>query len=85
MERLYCYIKDDNLQGQNQEANAGAAQAKSTHAAPREHRQEQGMVKRALGQTPRMIRSSPAADKGIDRLVYELYGLTEDEIKIVES
>ena len=24
-------------------------------------------------------------DKGIDRLVYELYGLTKDEIKIVES
>jgi len=24
-------------------------------------------------------------DKSIDRLVYELYGLTEDEIRIVES
>jgi hypothetical protein len=26
-----------------------------------------------------------AVDKEIDRLVYELYGLTEEEIKIVES
>lgn len=26
-----------------------------------------------------------AADKEIDRLVYKLYGLTEDEIKIVEG
>ena len=32
-----------------------------------------------------MIRSSPAADGRIDRLVYELYGLTEEEIKIVEG
>jgi hypothetical protein len=27
----------------------------------------------------------PAADRAIDELVYELYGLTEEEIKIVES
>jgi len=27
----------------------------------------------------------PAADGRVDRLVYELYGLTEDEINIVES
>ena len=33
------------------------------------------MVKREIGPT----------DKQIDKLVYELYGLTEDEIKIVES
>jgi hypothetical protein len=26
-----------------------------------------------------------SADKQIDNLVYELYGLTEEEIKIVES
>ena len=26
-----------------------------------------------------------AIDKQIDRLVYELYGLTEDEIRIVEG
>jgi len=37
--------------------------------------QEQEMVKREIEST----------DKSIDRLVYELYGLTEDEIKIVES
>ena len=27
----------------------------------------------------------PAADGRIDRLVYELYGLSEEEIRIVES
>ena len=37
--------------------------------------QEQEIVKREIEST----------DSGIDRLVYELYGLTEDEIKIVES
>ena len=37
--------------------------------------QEQEMVKREVEST----------DGRIDRLVYELYGLTEDEIKIVES
>ena len=47
--------------------------------------QEQEMVQCALGRAPRMIRSSPAADGRIDRLVYELYGLTEEEIKIVEG
>jgi hypothetical protein len=26
-----------------------------------------------------------AADRQIDRLVYDLYGLTEDEIRIVEA
>ncbi|MDZ7764234.1 MAG: hypothetical protein U5K00_07370 [Melioribacteraceae bacterium] len=30
-------------------------------------------------------RQIAATDKQIDRLVYELYGLTEDEIKIVEE
>lgn len=30
-------------------------------------------------------RQIDATDREIDRLVYELYGLTEDEIKIVES
>jgi hypothetical protein len=38
--------------------------------------QEQEMVKRKI---------EPAADGRIDRLVYELYGLSEDEIRIVES
>jgi len=37
--------------------------------------QEQAMVKREIEST----------DRGIDKLVYELYGLTEDEIRIVES
>jgi len=37
--------------------------------------QEQEMVKREIEST----------DKAIDKLVYELYGLTEDEIKIVEG
>ena len=37
--------------------------------------QEQEMVKREIEST----------DRGIDRLVYELYGLTEEEIRIVES
>jgi hypothetical protein len=30
-------------------------------------------------------RQIEATDKQIDQLVYELYGLTEEEIKIVES
>jgi len=37
--------------------------------------QEKEMLKREIEST----------DKAIDRLVYELYGLTEDEIKIVEG
>jgi len=27
----------------------------------------------------------PSADRAIDRLVYELYGLTEEEVKVVEG
>ena len=38
--------------------------------------QEQEMVKREV---------EPTADVRIDRLVYELYGLSEEEIRIVES
>jgi hypothetical protein len=37
--------------------------------------QEQEMVKREIEST----------DKEIDQLVYELYGLSEEEIKIVEG
>ena len=37
--------------------------------------QEQEMVKREIEST----------DRGIDRLVYELYGLTEEEVKVVEG
>jgi hypothetical protein len=45
--------------------------------------------KRALAKTPAeqtaLVRQIAATDAQIDRLVYELYGLTEEEIKIVES
>lgn len=37
--------------------------------------QEQEMLRREIEST----------DKGIDKLVYELYGLTDEEIKIVEG
>jgi len=30
-------------------------------------------------------REVESTDKGIDKLVYELYGLTEQEIKIIEA
>ena len=33
----------------------------------------------------RLTREVESVDKSIDGLVYELYGLTEDEIKIVET
>lgn len=33
----------------------------------------------------RVGREIESTDKSIDRLVYELYGLTEDEIRIVED
>ena len=36
-------------------------------------------------QETRIQRQIDATDKEIDRLVYELYGLTEEEIKIVEG
>ncbi len=36
---------------------------------------DQEMIKRKIAST----------NKGIDKLVYELYGLTEDEIMIVEA
>lgn len=32
-----------------------------------------------------ILRQIASTDREIDRLVYELYGLTEDEIKIVEG
>jgi hypothetical protein len=38
--------------------------------------QEQEMVKREI---------EPSADRAIDKLVYELYGLSEEEIGIVEG
>jgi hypothetical protein len=33
----------------------------------------------------RIERRIPVTDKAIDALVYELYGLTEDEIRILET
>ncbi len=35
--------------------------------------------------TTRLQRQIDATDRLIDRFVYELYGLTEEEIKIVEG
>ena len=46
--------------------------------------QEKERVKRVSGKSPGMIKIE-SANKVIDRLVYELYGLSEDEIKIVEN
>jgi len=48
---------------------------KSKTSAKTHSEQEQEMVKREIEST----------DKGIDRLVYELYGLTEDEVRVVEG
>ena len=43
----------------------------------------------SAGRTPQeqtaLTRQIAATDTQIDRLVYDLYGLTEDEIKIVEG
>ena len=33
----------------------------------------------------RLTREAEAVDKSIDGLVYELYGLTEEEVRIVEG
>ena len=42
-----------------------------------------------IGYTPqgkgRVKREIESTDKAIDKLVYDLYGLTDEEIKIVES
>ena len=46
--------------------------------------QEPEMVKRVLGKAPCIIKIE-STDRQIDKLVYELYGLTEEEIKIVEG
>jgi hypothetical protein len=39
----------------------------------------------AKGQRTVIERQIEATDRGIDRLVYELYGLTDDEITVVEE
>jgi len=47
---------------------------------------EQSAVVRSPQDKERVKREiEPAADGRIDRLVYELYGLSEEEIRIVES
>jgi len=45
--------------------------------------QDKERVKRFPGKSPGIIKIK-SMDRTIDRLVYELYGLTDDEIKIVE-
>lgn len=40
---------------------------------------------RTPGEKERVAREIESTDKAIDRLVYELYGLTEEEIKVVEG
>jgi hypothetical protein len=40
---------------------------------------------RTPGEKERVKREIEATDRAIDRLVYELYGLTENEIRIVEG
>lgn len=46
---------------------------------------KQSTVVRSLQDKERVAREIEATDKRIDRLVYELYGLTDDEIGIVEG
>jgi hypothetical protein len=40
---------------------------------------------RTPGEVERLRREGESTDRAIDRLVYELYGLTEDEVKVVEG
>lgn len=42
-------------------------------------------VARTPGESAMLQRQVEATDRQIDRLVYELYGLSEEEIKIVEG
>jgi hypothetical protein len=46
---------------------------------------KQSAVVRSPQDKERVAREIESTDKSIDRLVYELYGLTEEEIRIVES
>jgi hypothetical protein len=39
---------------------------------------------RTPGEVERLAREIESTDRAIDKLVYELYGLTEEEIQIVE-
>ena len=40
---------------------------------------------RSSGEKERLTRQIESTDRQIDQLVYDLYGLTPDEIKIVEG
>jgi hypothetical protein len=46
---------------------------------------KQSAVVRSPLDKERVGRKIDSTDKSIDRLVYELYGLSEDEVKIVEG
>jgi hypothetical protein len=46
---------------------------------------KQSAVVRSPQDKERVGREIESTDRAIDKLVYELYGLTEEEIKIVES
>jgi len=47
--------------------------------------QKQSAVVRSPLDKERVGREIESTDKAIDRLVYELYGLSEDEIAVVEQ
>jgi hypothetical protein len=46
---------------------------------------KQSAVVRSPLDKERVAREIESTDKAVDRLVYELYGLTEDEVKVVEG
>lgn len=47
--------------------------------------QKQSAVVRSPLDKERVGREIESTDKAIDKLVYELYGLTEEEVRIVEG
>ena len=49
------------------------------------HKEEQSPKARTPHEQESLQRQIAATDKQIDALVYELYGLTEEEIRIVEG
>jgi hypothetical protein len=50
-----------------------------------DHKEEQLCKVKTLHEREFLQRQIAAADKAIDALVYELYGLTEEEVGIVEG
>jgi len=72
------------LSSQFQQTELGGRQAPHTP-------QEKERVRRAPEKASGIEKIEPSADRAIDRLVsptgtsYELYGLTEDEVRIVEG